>query len=78
MCVPYLSFTDRQLSIERGDWRNWFSILRELTGGIYFGKKEERRWRNGVWHLYVHTRAITAKKGFELAMTRTKKIMLCR
>ena len=52
-------------------------FLRELTGGIYFGEKGRRDNGNTAFDNCVYTREeITrlAKKGFELAMTRTKKL----
>lgn len=52
-------------------------FLRELTGGIYFGEKGRRdngdtAFDNCVYTKYEVTRL--AKKGFELAMTRSKKL----
>ena len=52
-------------------------FLRELTGGIYFGEKGRRDNGNTAFDNCVYTKSeITrlAKKGFELAMTRTKKL----
>ncbi|MCF6223789.1 MAG: 3-isopropylmalate dehydrogenase [Flavobacteriaceae bacterium] len=52
-------------------------FLRELTGGIYFGKKGRRDNGETAFDNCVYTKAeITrlAKKGFELAMTRSKKL----
>ena len=52
-------------------------FLRELTGGIYFGEKGRRDGGETAFDNCVYTRAeVTrlAKKGFELAMTRTKKL----
>lgn len=52
-------------------------FLRELTGGIYFGKKGRRDDGETAFDNCVYTRAeVTrlAKKGFELAMTRSKKL----
>jgi len=52
-------------------------FLRELTGGIYFGEKGRRDGGETAYDNCVYTRAEVirlAKKGFELAMTRTKKL----
>ena len=52
-------------------------FLRELTGGIYFGEKGRRDGGETAFDNCVYTRAeVTrlAKKGFELAMTRSKKL----
>ncbi len=52
-------------------------FLRELTGGIYFGEKGRRDAGETAFDNCVYTRAEVqrlAKKGFELAMTRTKKL----
>lgn len=52
-------------------------FLRELTGGIYFGEKGRRDNGETAFDNCVYTRAEVqrlAKKGFELAMTRTKKL----
>jgi 3-isopropylmalate dehydrogenase len=52
-------------------------FLRELTGGIYFGEKGRRDNGNTAFDNCVYTRAEVerlAKKGFELAMTRSKKL----
>jgi 3-isopropylmalate dehydrogenase len=52
-------------------------FLRELTGGIYFGKKGREDNGNTAYDHCVYSRAEVqrlAKKGFELAMTRTKKL----
>jgi len=52
-------------------------FLRELTGGIYFGEKGRRDNGNTAFDNCVYTKdEVTrlAKKGFELAMTRTKKL----
>ncbi len=52
-------------------------FLRELTGGIYFGEKGRRDGRETAFDNCVYTRAEVqrlAKKGFELAMTRGKKL----
>ena len=52
-------------------------FLRELTGGIYFGEKGRKDNGNTAYDNCVYTREeVTrlAKKGFELAMTRTKKL----
>ncbi len=52
-------------------------FLRELTGGIYFGKKGRKDNGETAFDNCVYTKnEVTrlAKKGFELAMTRTKKL----
>jgi len=52
-------------------------FLRELTGGIYFGEKGRRDGGETAYDNCVYTRAEVirlAKKGFELAMTRAKKL----
>ncbi len=52
-------------------------FLRELTGGIYFGEKGRRDEGETAFDNCVYTRAEVirlAKKGFELAMTRGKKL----
>jgi len=52
-------------------------FLRELTGGIYFGEKGRRDDGETAFDNCVYTRAEVqrlAKKGFELAMTRTKQL----
>ncbi|WP_142786082.1 3-isopropylmalate dehydrogenase [Changchengzhania lutea] len=52
-------------------------FLRELTGGIYFGEKGRRDSGETAYDNCVYTRAEVqrlAKKGFELAMTRSKKL----
>ena len=52
-------------------------FLRELTGGIYFGEKGRRDNGNTAFDNCVYSRKeVTrlAKKGFELAMTRSKKL----
>ncbi|MBT8320167.1 MAG: 3-isopropylmalate dehydrogenase, partial [Eudoraea sp.] len=52
-------------------------FLRELTGGIYFGKRGREDNGNTAYDTCTYTRAeITrlAKKGFELAMKRSKKL----
>ena len=52
-------------------------FLRELTGGIYFGEKGRRDDGETAFDNCVYTRAEVirlAKKGFELAMTRSKKL----
>ncbi len=52
-------------------------FLRELTGGIYFGEKGRKDDGETAFDNCVYTRAEVqrlAKKGFELAMTRTKKL----
>ncbi len=52
-------------------------FLRELTGGIYFGEKGRKDNGETAFDNCVYTRAEVirlAKKGFELAMTRSKKL----
>jgi len=52
-------------------------FLRELTGGIYFGEKGRRDGGNTAFDNCVYTKAEVTRlaiKGFELAMTRTKKL----
>lgn len=52
-------------------------FLRELTGGIYFGEKGRRDQGETAFDNCVYTRTEVqrlAKKGFELAMTRNKKL----
>ncbi|WP_298535260.1 3-isopropylmalate dehydrogenase [uncultured Algibacter sp.] len=52
-------------------------FLRELTGGIYFGEKGRRDAGETAFDNCVYTRKEVqrlAKKGFELAMTRSKKL----
>ena len=52
-------------------------FLRELTGGIYFGKRGRKNNGNTAFDTCTYTREeITrlAKKGFELAMNRSKKL----
>jgi len=52
-------------------------FLRELTGGIYFGEKGRREGGRTALDNCVYTRAEVvrlAKKCFEMAMTRTKKL----
>lgn len=52
-------------------------FLRELTGGIYFGEKGRRDEGETAYDNCVYTRKEVvrlAKKGFELAMTRNKKL----
>ena len=52
-------------------------FLRELTGGIYFGEKGRRDEGETAYDNCVYTRKEVqrlAKKGFELAMTRSKKL----
>jgi len=52
-------------------------FLRELTGGIYFGEKGRKDEGETAFDNCVYTRAEVqrlAKKGFELAMTRSKKL----
>ncbi len=52
-------------------------FLRELTGGIYFGEKGRRDDGETAFDTCVYTRAEVkrlAKKGFELAMTRSKRL----
>lgn len=52
-------------------------FLRELTGGIYFGKKGRSDRGETAYDHCVYSRSEVqrlAKKGFELAMTRSKKL----
>lgn len=52
-------------------------FLRELTGGIYFGERGRKDDRNTAFDTCTYTRAEViriAKKGFELAMTRSKRL----
>ena len=52
-------------------------FLRELTGGIYFGKKGREDGGDTAYDHCVYSRDEVkrlAKKGFEMAMTRTKKL----
>ena len=52
-------------------------FLRELTGGIYFGEKGRRDGGETAFDNCVYTRAEVqrlAKKGFEMAMKRSKKL----
>ena len=52
-------------------------IVRELTGGIYFGERGRKDDGNTAFDTMTYTRAEIqrlAKKGFELAMTRGKKL----
>ena len=52
-------------------------FLRELTGGIYFGEKGRRDHGETAFDNCVYSRHEVqrlAKKGFELAMTRSKKL----
>ncbi|PQJ74668.1 3-isopropylmalate dehydrogenase [Polaribacter gangjinensis] len=52
-------------------------FLRELTGGIYFGEKGRRDDGETAFDNCVYTREEVkrlARKGFELAMTRSKKL----
>lgn len=52
-------------------------FLRELTGGIYFGEKGRKDGGETAFDTCMYTREEVirlAKKGFELAMTRTKKL----
>lgn len=52
-------------------------FLRELTGGIYFGKKGREDGGNTAYDHCVYSKdEVTrlAKKGFEMAMTRSKKL----
>ncbi len=52
-------------------------FLRELTGGIYFGEKGRKDNRNTAFDNCVYTKEeVTrlARKGFELAMTRSKRL----
>ncbi len=52
-------------------------FLRELTGGIYFGKRGREDNGNTAYDTCTYTRAEVqrlAKKGFEMAMKRSKKL----
>ena len=52
-------------------------ILRELTGGIYFGERGRKDNGNTAYDTCTYTREEVqrlAKKGFELAMERSKKL----
>ncbi|MGB5818056.1 MAG: 3-isopropylmalate dehydrogenase [Saonia sp.] len=52
-------------------------FLRELTGGIYFGKRGRLDDGNTAYDTCTYTREEVrrlAKKGFEMAMTRSKKL----
>jgi 3-isopropylmalate dehydrogenase len=52
-------------------------ILRELTGGIYFGERGRKDDGETAFDTCTYTRAEVvriAKKGFELAMTRSKRL----
>lgn len=52
-------------------------FLRELTGGIYFGEKGRKDGGDTAFDNCVYTRVEVerlARKGFELAMTRSKKL----
>lgn len=52
-------------------------FLRELTGGIYFGEKGRREGGNVAYDNCVYSKAEVerlAKKGFEMAMNRSKKL----
>ncbi|MCG2460800.1 3-isopropylmalate dehydrogenase [Flavobacteriaceae bacterium F89] len=52
-------------------------FLRELTGGVYFGKRGREDNGNTAYDTCTYTREEVrrlAKKGFELAMTRSKKL----
>ena len=52
-------------------------FLRELTGGIYFGERGRKNGGNTAFDTCTYNREEIqrlAKKGFELAMTRTKKL----
>ncbi len=52
-------------------------ILRELTGGIYFGERGRKDNGNTAFDTCTYTRAEIqrlAKLGFEMAMTRSKKL----
>ena len=52
-------------------------FLRELTGGIYFGERGRKDDGNTAFDTCTYTRAEVkriAKKGFELAMTRSKRL----
>jgi 3-isopropylmalate dehydrogenase len=52
-------------------------ILRELTGGVYFGERGRKDNGNTAFDTMIYTRSEIqrlAKKGFEMAMGRSKKL----
>lgn len=52
-------------------------ILRELTGGVYFGERGRKDNGNTAYDTMIYTRSEIqrlAKKGFEMAMGRSKKL----
>ncbi len=52
-------------------------ILRELTGGVYFGERGRSEDRNTAYDTMTYTRSEIqrlAKKGFEMAMSRSKRL----
>ncbi len=52
-------------------------ILRELTGGVYFGERGRKDNGNTAYDTMIYTRAEIqrlAKKGFEMAMGRSKRL----
>ena len=58
-------------------WETDLVFLRELTGGIYFGKKgRENNGDTAFDHCVYHRKEVQrlAKKGFEMAMQRNKKL----
>lgn len=74
-CKPYPALIDRApLKRERLEGVD-FVVMRELTGGIYFGKKgrDERGAFDECLYSEAEVRRI-AIKAFDLAMTRRKKV----
>jgi 3-isopropylmalate dehydrogenase len=70
---PTFTFPLKRERIEGTD----LIFLRELTGGIYFGEKGRKDGGETAFDNCVYTRAEVqrlAKKGFELAMTRSKRL----
>lgn len=74
-CKPYEALLDRApLKRDRLEGTD-FVVMRELTGGIYFGKKG--RDENGAFDECRYTEAEVERiaiKAFDLAMTRRKKV----
>lgn len=74
-CKPYEALLDRApLKRDRLEGTD-FIVMRELTGGIYFGKKG--RDANGAFDECRYTEAEVERiaiKAFDLAMTRRKKV----
>lgn len=74
-CKPYPALIDRApLKRERLEGVD-FVVMRELTGGIYFGKKgrDQRGAYDECRYSEAEVRRITIK-AFDLAMTRRKKV----